>query len=662
MKFFLAFLLFYFCTLLPSAEAQTYYAGGGSTTNCTTMQTSSTPSTTIKAALDCIGTSAGAGANKTVIVKPGTYTENLDEAAIGPWMPRGTSWAAPFTLKAETRGMATIRRNGHLMRWCGPGTGTNYFTIVDGFVFDLSLMTGNGDTGVSISCGASGPNYVRFQYNEWKDSPANQMLQFGHASAPQDGNNIEILYNKFHGGALYNGSAQPFNYPVYGSGFNSILKGNECYDFPSYCFHMNSQDTFQIGNIEISGNYFHHYGSCNTSGNKPDPGNNPAIIFWHASSTGSRIFNNIFNCGPKAISLHATATNMTIAQNTIYAMTTGAIEPQSDTTIKNNIINNNSGFVFSTTGSNISDNFCPTLSAGCSRAGNPLFVNPGTDFHLSSGSPAINAGATLGPPYNVDYSNAARVGAYDIGAYEFAVPVAPPTPQLVLALPLDEGTGSTATDVSGQKNNATLVGGATWDNAGKYGKAIALDGTGYLNVPSSASLALAPAMTLEAWIYPTALSGFVTVIRQDRYFLYAGSDPGYCPAVASAPIGGYSTPDNQYICGTSIPPLNQWSHLTVTYDGSSITFYLDGNIVASQPSTPAMVSASANVTIGASAFGENFIGRIDEPRIYNYARSPTQIVSDMNTPLIGPPAKVVEIAAPASVEISSAASIEISAD
>jgi hypothetical protein len=75
-----------------------------------------------------------------------------------------------------------------------------------------------------------------------------------------------------------------------------------------------------------------------------------------------------------------------------------------------------------------------------------------------------------------------------------------------------------------------------------------------------------------------------------------------------------------------------------------------------------MTPTSANVTIGASQFGENFVGKIDEPRIYNYARSPTQIVSDMNTPLIGGPGKYVEIAAPASVEISSASSIEISAD
>jgi hypothetical protein len=75
-----------------------------------------------------------------------------------------------------------------------------------------------------------------------------------------------------------------------------------------------------------------------------------------------------------------------------------------------------------------------------------------------------------------------------------------------------------------------------------------------------------------------------------------------------------------------------------------------------------MTQASYPVTIAASDFGENFVGKIDEPRIYNYARTPAQIVSDMNTPLIGGPGKYVDIAAPASVEISASASLEISAD
>jgi hypothetical protein len=50
---------------------------------------------------------------------------------------------------------------------------------------------------------------------------------------------------------------------------------------------------------------------------------------------------------------------------------------------------------------------------------NPLLVGPPGDFHLSSGSPAINAGETLTAVPN-DYEGRSRPqgGAYDIGAYE----------------------------------------------------------------------------------------------------------------------------------------------------------------------------------------------------------------------------------------------------
>jgi hypothetical protein len=93
-----------------------------------------------------------------------------------------------------------------------------------------------------------------------------------------------------------------------------------------------------------------------------------------------------------------------------------------------------------------------------------------------------------------------------------------------------------------------------------------------------------------------------------------------------------------------------------------MTVYLDGKPIATRTSTDPMATSSAALTIGASIYGENFIGKIDEPRVYNYARNPAQIVSDMNTPLIGPPGKYVEIAAPASVEISSASTLEVGAD
>jgi hypothetical protein len=54
---------------------------------------------------------------------------------------------------------------------------------------------------------------------------------------------------------------------------------------------------------------------------------------------------------------------------------------------------------------------------------NPLMVNPITDFHLQSTSPAINAGSASGAP-TTDFDGNARPqgSAYDIGAYEYVSP------------------------------------------------------------------------------------------------------------------------------------------------------------------------------------------------------------------------------------------------
>jgi hypothetical protein len=60
----------------------------------------------------------------------------------------------------------------------------------------------------------------------------------------------------------------------------------------------------------------------------------------------------------------------------------------------------------------------PTAVAGATNV-DPLFVNPlQSDYHLASGSPAIDQ-VDSGPPEDLDNTARPQGSAFDLGAYEY---------------------------------------------------------------------------------------------------------------------------------------------------------------------------------------------------------------------------------------------------
>jgi len=206
---------------------------------------------------------------------------------------------------------------------------------------------------------------------------------------------------------------------------------------------------------------------------------------------------------------------------------------------------------------------------------------------------------------------------------------------LVAAYSFNEGVGSTANDFSGNSNTATLNG-ATWTALGKNGGALAFNGSSNVAViNASPSLNFTGAMTLQAWVYPTATqSGWRTIIQRevDAYFLHASSNSPLAPA-AGGTFGGAVA----FTGSPSAVPVNTWSHLAVTYDGASVRLHVNGVLAASKAQTGAIQSSTAPLRIGGNVpYGEYFLGRIDDVRIYNRALSAAELQTDMLNPVSTP--------------------------
>jgi chitodextrinase len=194
---------------------------------------------------------------------------------------------------------------------------------------------------------------------------------------------------------------------------------------------------------------------------------------------------------------------------------------------------------------------------------------------------------------------------------------------LVAAYSFDEGSGTTVMDLSGNDNNGT-VSNATWVDSGKYGNALSFNGSNsVVTIKDSAALHLTTGMTLEAWVNPSAvMSGWTDILYKgnDNYFL-EGTSSQTAPG-GGGTIGSVDVP----IFGTAALPVNVWTHLAVTYDGSTLRLYMNGTQVSSLPEIGNILTSTNPLQVGGDTFfGQYFSGLIDEVRVYNTPLSQSQI-------------------------------------
>jgi chitodextrinase len=263
--------------------------------------------------------------------------------------------------------------------------------------------------------------------------------------------------------------------------------------------------------------------------------------------------------------------------------------------------------------------------------------NPGTVTFVQVGTATATTYSDTGlaPSTNYSYRVRATDAAGNLSTYS---PVASATTQaaasgLVAAYAFNEGSGTVATDLSGNGNNGTISG-ATWTGSGKYGSALVFNGSSaVVTIADAPSLRLSNAMTLEAWVSPSTVSSAwrdVVYKANDNYYLEGTTDHG-----GGVPCGAgtFGTADVGAF-GTTVLTLNTWAHLATTYDGATLRFYVNGVQVSSLAQTGKIVTSANPLQIGGdSLYGQHFAGTIDEVRVYNVALSAAQIQADMNAPL-----------------------------
>jgi hypothetical protein len=224
----------------------------------------------------------------------------------------------------------------------------------------------------------------------------------------------------------------------------------------------------------------------------------------------------------------------------------------------------------------------------------------------------------------------ALTGAEVLQLYDDSRPRADAGP--IAHLKLDEGTGTTTADASGNGNNGTLINGAAWA-AGATGQGVAVDGVDdYVSVPHTAALNAFP-LTVTAWFKTSTTSGVGGLVNKYA----AGSFNGYQLYFYNGSLcAWYMKGSSAYIydgttCTLSTAGYNdgQWHQASFVVDASGGRLFVDGVEKASRAWTgvPGPASTSQEIRLGHYPGASYLAATVDEVRIYGRALTAAEVLA-----------------------------------
>ncbi len=195
----------------------------------------------------------------------------------------------------------------------------------------------------------------------------------------------------------------------------------------------------------------------------------------------------------------------------------------------------------------------------------------------------------------------------------------------------NEGSGTTAGDISGYNNHGTIVGATYVDGvSGTGGTALDFNGSGDYVDLDKVSIVGALEGTVSAWIKSyEEWENHDTIFASQTGAAWANmrvnlSGDGIDRIKLAIADGESSTFAN---AKTKALEINKWYHIIGTYDGISLKIYVDGSIENTHPSEIVPGTFSPNFTgIGYMDYQNRYWrGYIDDVRIYSRALTASEV-------------------------------------
>ncbi|QEG40277.1 DUF4347 domain-containing protein [Roseimaritima ulvae] len=159
----------------------------------------------------------------------------------------------------------------------------------------------------------------------------------------------------------------------------------------------------------------------------------------------------------------------------------------------------------------------------------------------------------------------------------------------------------------------------------------------FVNLGSDASLEFTSTMTMEVWARPTAYPASSSVIlNKEGEYEIGISDTGSLMWAFSNTDPAWNWHDTGHVL-----QLNEWAHISVSYDNGTVNTYVNGHIIETYDGSGNIGDAHValdDFRVGGrqnNPAGNYFTGDIDEVRLWSTARTQSEIQNNLDVPLVG---------------------------